>query len=276
MENAAKALEIAAGVLLAVLIISFIVYFFSTISEWPQQEDAMQTSEQLAQFNLEYEVYEKNAMYGVDVISCLNKAQSNNEKYVEGSAGFLAGNTYGRDFTINVYVKINSPLQERMEIYYFDESLNKEVQRMSDSTTEFIALSSPKTLSIIGIKELNTSRYYTDFNKDTDKLYSQTKVLDDAVKYVVPSGGSHRLTLADGTEKYYYSIMDSQLRKLLEISSNDLKITKKNNNPNTYRYWSTAIWETALYNFKTKRFSCDSINYNEKTGRVNELYFSEL
>ena len=105
MENTAKALEIVAGVLLAVIIISLIVYFFSTISEWPSQEDEMQSAEQLAQFNLEYEVYEKNAMYGVDVISCLNKARSNNQKYVEGTAGFLSGNRYGNDFTIDVYVR---------------------------------------------------------------------------------------------------------------------------------------------------------------------------
>lgn len=276
MENAAKALEIAAGLLLAVLIISLIVYFFSTISEWPQQEENMQTAEQLAQFNLEYEVYEKTAMYGVDVISCLNKAKSNNEKYVEGSAGFLSGNKYSNDFTIDVYVKINTPLQERMEIYYFDEDLNKETQRMSDSTTEFTSLSGVKTLSLLKIDELNNNKYYTDFLPSTDKLYSQTKVLDDGTKYMVPNGGSKKLSLDNGTEKNYYSITDSQLKKLLEISSKDLKITKKNNDPNTYRYWSTVVWETALYNFKTKRFTCDKINYNQKTGRVSELYFSEL
>ena len=109
MENAAKALEIAAGVLLAVIILSLIAYFFSTISEWPTQEDSMESAEQLAKFNLEYEVYEKSAMYGVDVISCLNKAKSNNEKYVEGSS-FLSGNRYGDEFTINVFVNIKEAL----------------------------------------------------------------------------------------------------------------------------------------------------------------------
>ena len=80
MENAAKALGIAAGVLLAVILMSLIAYFFSNLSEWPQQQDDMESAEQLAKFNKEYEVYEKSQMYGVDVISCLNKAKSNNEK----------------------------------------------------------------------------------------------------------------------------------------------------------------------------------------------------
>ena len=53
MDNATKALEIAAGVLLGVLIMSLIAYFFTEISEWPEQEDSMETAEQLAKFNLE-------------------------------------------------------------------------------------------------------------------------------------------------------------------------------------------------------------------------------
>lgn len=268
MENTAKALEIVAGVLLAVIIISLIVYFFSTISEWPSQEDEMQSAEQLAQFNLEYEVYEKNAMYGVDVISCLNKARSNNQKYVEGTAGFLSGNRYGNDFTIDVYVRISEPLEEYIEVHYFDQNTNKEEQRIvEDSNT--------KTLEIAKIDELNTARY-TAFTKD-DKLFSHPNKLTDPAKYIIPDGGTHKITLEDGTEQNYYSSEeDKQLIDLLQLSSTDFKITKKNNDPSTYRYWSTIVWETALYNFKTKRFKCDDIRYNEKTGRVSELYFSEI
>lgn len=270
MDNAAKALEIVAGVLLAVIIISLIVYFFSTISEWPSQEDEMQSAEQLAQFNLEYEVYEKTAMYGVDVISCLNKARSNNKKYVEGSAGFLSGNRYGNEFTINVYVRISTPLEENIEVYYFDQNTNKEEQR-------FISDSNTQKLQIAGIDELNAAKYYTAFTSD-DKLFSQSRKLDNKPdKYILPGGGTHQITLEDGTEQNYYSSEeDKQLIDLLQLSSTDFKITKKNNNPSTYRDWSTIVWETALYNLKTKRFKCDDIRYNEKTGRVSELYFSEI
>ena len=82
MENVSKALEIAAGVLLAVMIMSLISYFFSRIGIWPQEQDKMESAEQLAKFNTEYTVYEKKAMYGVDVISCLNKAKYLLHKYI--------------------------------------------------------------------------------------------------------------------------------------------------------------------------------------------------
>ena len=82
MENAVKALEMAAGVLLGVILMAAVAYFFTQISTWPENEDDLASSEQLAKFNQEYEVYNKSKMYGVDVLSCLNKVISNNaDKY---------------------------------------------------------------------------------------------------------------------------------------------------------------------------------------------------
>lgn len=84
MENAAKALEMAAGVMLGVILMALVTYFFTTVSSWPKNEEDIMSVDQLAKFNLEYEVYNKSMMYGVDVISCLNKVISNNEKYAQG------------------------------------------------------------------------------------------------------------------------------------------------------------------------------------------------
>ena len=71
------------------------------------------------------------------------------------------------------------------------------------------------------------------------------------------------------------SILDTQLESLLNFS-NFLTIKVDNNTGENLEYWSSATWQTALYNFKTKRFKCDFIGYSEVTGRVNEIYFSEL
>lgn len=279
MENAAKALEIAAGVILAVILMSLIAYFFSTISAWPQQQDDMESAEQLAEFNLEYEVYDKSAMYGVDVISCLNKARSNNEKYVEGG-GFLTGSKYDKNYIMNVYVKINTSLEEIIEIYYFNDE-QKEVQRFKDG--EFPGSSGPSELSALGLTQIGNTSYYTDLKGD-DPLWTLEKDLTDANKYMIPGGGTKKRTLDNGTEQMYYSLVDdngridktSSLYKLIEFSSSNPKITVKNGDSSTFRLWSTAVWSTALYSFKTKRFTCDYIGYSNVTGRVNEIYFSEV
>ena len=75
------------------------VAFISKVSIWPEAQDELKVTEQTAAFNKEYEVYQKSAMYGVNVISCLNKAKSNNEKYIEGGS-FVDDGTgvYGRNY----------------------------------------------------------------------------------------------------------------------------------------------------------------------------------
>ena len=78
MENATEALYIAAGTLLGVMIISIVVFFFRRVGSLQEQQDRMMTADQLAEWNNMYLAYNKKIMYGTDLISVLNKAQSNN------------------------------------------------------------------------------------------------------------------------------------------------------------------------------------------------------
>lgn len=272
MENAAKALEMAAGVLLGVMLMALISYFFSHVGEWPQQDDEIATQEQLAKFNLEYEVYDKKGMYGVDVISCLNKAQSNNEKYAEGNR-FLSGNAYGNQYYIDVWVSINSPLEEKLEVRYYDKN-QKEVIAYDDDAP--LVDGKELTMNDVGLfAGIDISKdNYTSFGI-TSPLKTTTVVLDTSKdnRYMEANSGSK--TYSETGKDYYSLLDDSQLETLLDFS-NFLTIKVDNNTGENLEYWSSATWQTALYNFKTKRFKCDFIGYNDETGRVNAIYFSEL
>ena len=275
MENAAKALELAAGVLLGVMLMALISYFFSHVGEWPQQDDEIATQEQLAKFNLEYEVYDKKGMYGVDVISCLNKAKSNNEKYAEGNR-FLSGAAYGEQYYIDVCVNINSPLEEKLEVRYYDKN-QKEVVAYDDDAP--LVDGKELTMNDVGLfAGLDMSKdNYTSFII-TSPLKTTTVVLDASKdnRYMEANAGSEIYPKEGEEQKKYYSLMkDTQLESLLNFS-NFLAIKVDNNTGENLEYWSSATWQTALYNFKTKRFKCDFIGYSEVTGRVNEIYFSEL
>lgn len=273
MENAAKALEIAAGVLLGVLLMALISFFFSRIGEWPEQNDEITTAEQLAKFNLEYEVYDKKGMYGVDVISCLNKAKSNNEKYAEGNR-FLSGSAYGSQYYIDVWVNINSPLEEKLEVRYYDRE-QKEVVAFGDSPVK-INGNTVKMGEIGLFRGIDLSNgKYTSFNENSD--IRTTTVTLTGENYMDANSGSKSYVENEGdTAKNYYSLMeDSQLENLLKFS-NYLTVQVDNQTGSNYDKWSSVTWQTALYNFKTKRFKCDFIGYSEVTGRVNEIYFSEL
>ena len=81
MENASKALLIAAGVLIAIMTISGLVLMFNKLSEVSQTEQESLRTKQLAEFNREYEAYNRRDLYGGQIISVMNKMLDNNEKY---------------------------------------------------------------------------------------------------------------------------------------------------------------------------------------------------
>ncbi len=78
--------------------------------------------------------------------------------------------------------------------------------------------------------------------------------------------------------KQYYALRssDRKLYNLLNYAGNNMKQVVTNTSGKNLDVWSRAIWSTALYDFKTKRFKCDYIGYNSVTGRVDKIYFSEL
>lgn len=277
MENAARALEIAAGVLLGVLLMAAISYFFSNIGEMPAQEDEIMKQEQLAEFNESFEVFQKSGMYGVDVISCLNKAKSNNEKYAEGRR-FLSGSSYGDQYKIDVYVNINEPLKEMIEVFAYSNSAKKLVQIFPVSTDL-----SGDTLQEVGLITSANQYEYTSFTPSMDIFLAASKgeVVLTGSDLLIPANAVEMTPPTQTYTKKYFSLrkneassVDNELEKLLKFS-NTMKIQKMNLKSNK-DVWNSVIWTTALYDFKSKKFKCDYLGYNEDTGRVNVIYFSEI
>ena len=81
MENASKALIIAGGVLLAVIIIGILVYTWGNVSSFVSSQDDLKDQQQLASFNKQFESYYKSLLRGAEVASIINKVRSNNVAY---------------------------------------------------------------------------------------------------------------------------------------------------------------------------------------------------
>lgn len=78
MENASKALIIAGGILLALILLATFVYLFGLMTQNTKEQDRVQLMEQIAEFNKQYESYERNLLRGVDIASVCNKANNYN------------------------------------------------------------------------------------------------------------------------------------------------------------------------------------------------------
>ena len=78
MENAAKALMIAAGILIAIVIISVLVSTFSTMSGFQMSKLSEEERQQIIEFNEQYTKYVNQYVYGTEVGSLINKHASDN------------------------------------------------------------------------------------------------------------------------------------------------------------------------------------------------------
>lgn len=76
MENASKALLIAGGVLIAILIVSVLVVTLNIVNSNQRTREKALATEQLAEFNQKYEAYNKKALIGTDIITLKNMAKS--------------------------------------------------------------------------------------------------------------------------------------------------------------------------------------------------------
>ncbi len=80
MENATKALIMAATVLIAVLILALGVYLFRNYSEVARKNEERQSAQSLVQYNTKIEKYKDKTLSIQDVLTIANLAKDYNER----------------------------------------------------------------------------------------------------------------------------------------------------------------------------------------------------
>lgn len=81
MENATHALLIAGGILLGILTITMLVFMFANLNTIGTAQAEKQEADALTAWNAEWEAYNKQLLYGAQVLTVLNKAEQNNAEY---------------------------------------------------------------------------------------------------------------------------------------------------------------------------------------------------
>lgn len=95
MENASKALLIAGGTLIALLIIATLVLTISKLGENKRSESLNGKDTQLADFNRDFDRYAENSITGTDIVSLIYKINDYNIKRENVENGEEpAGSTY--------------------------------------------------------------------------------------------------------------------------------------------------------------------------------------
>ena len=107
MENASKALLIAGGVFLALLTISMFVLMINNVKNVDIMQKEQAQIEDIKKWNQEWEVYNKENMYGAEVLTVLNKSENSKEQ--------------GYNINFDVYKKDNS----KGDKYYLQKNKSK-------------------------------------------------------------------------------------------------------------------------------------------------------
>lgn len=130
MENASKALIMAGGVLIALMVASLVAFFFKNISEWQGMQETGEELEQMVEFNEQYEVYGRD-VYGSELLSIANKIADYNKRQAEDK-GYLKIELQvqlTKDMDASFFKKGNySSVQMKTEV----ENLQAEIKRVGD------------------------------------------------------------------------------------------------------------------------------------------------
>lgn len=92
MENASKALIIAATVLVSVLILAILVYLFMDYSDFSYKNEKNQANQALIQYNTKFTKYEDKTLTIQDVFSIVNLAKDYNERKSVSEISVKLGN----------------------------------------------------------------------------------------------------------------------------------------------------------------------------------------
>lgn len=152
MENATKALLMAGGVLIAIIIITLLVKTYGNIGAFQRQQLSVEEAEQIEEFNKDYKKYDGQYVYGTEVITVINRS-ANSDSYIKINIVFADDYTYnkvtyrnGKKTSKTVTVKSGKELTltTEEEKYNF---INDESTSFGSSTTD-----SEGNIEITGLK----------------------------------------------------------------------------------------------------------------------------
>ena len=81
MENSAKALLMASGVLVTMLIVTLLFYFKGKLTEYYNDQGKIDDIANVADFNKQFTNYERNKVYGYEIISLANMVEDYNTRH---------------------------------------------------------------------------------------------------------------------------------------------------------------------------------------------------
>lgn len=236
MENASKALIMAGGVLIALMILGALILMFNNLSNY-QGTDIQNTREaQILEFNNQYETYNRDDVRGSDVYSLLNKVVDYNER--KSSAG-----VEGVDIQFE-------PMEVKIDLGDLNNYQYDNVKRLFKTGTYTISTNENTFENAILDEIVRIEKKYT--------IGSLKKIMLGITKIFVDNRST------DSEKNEAVRLYNTYVSTSNQISSwNDLNSNHKSDICAYYEY----------VQFKRAHFKCTNTKYNKQTGRIIKMEF---
>lgn len=130
MENASKALLMAGGILIALLILGALIMMFTSLQDYQNSNDARTKNTQIAEFNNQFEPYNKEGLTLMELKSVYNKIVSNNNQHsldtngnIDKKSGYFIDDNIEEIVTKEIEIKRGGEtVKERIPLEEFKNS----------------------------------------------------------------------------------------------------------------------------------------------------------
>lgn len=247
MENASKALVMAAGILLGLMILGALILLFNNLSSYQQSNQQIELESQIVEFNNQFTTYARKDVRGNELYSLLNRViDYNKRKTLEGNS-------------------------EATQIGYQPMSIKFSLKSPDGKDQKSLTMD-----GVVRFFQNNKNEYIIDKANNTFEDY-----INDQIKKLTKgnSGSSDDLTenelnqLTTGMTKIFLESNASNSNK--KVAENAFKtITGKDITYEQIQNYKERVY--AYYEFvqfKRAHFDCIESNYDSDTGRILYLEF---
>lgn len=263
MENASKALIIAGGVLIALMIIGLIVVMYNNVKTVNNGDTESTRSQQITEFNQQYTTYDRNNVRGSDLYSLLNKVIDYNRR--ESSAG-TRGQSDSAGWADNGQDINYSP----MTITFTFKKNGTGGSIRNQLSVDTNRLFNKDSYTVSGNKNSETD--FINIKKKIDVLEN-----GDTATHKVGYGQDVLTNLTTGMSKIFLTGNPTDDKKQEAVNQYN-RLVHQNQKVSNWDELQTKKEDVYTYyeyiQFKRARFDCTHTEYDTKTGRITELDFT--
>ena len=236
MENASKALIMAGSILMAILVISLLVYGYNSLSRVEQTKTNVEDNSKISEFMLKFEQFNRsekdqdNPLYGSELLSLANLQEDYNTKEANVNSGYQK-----IDITVVISTGVTGSEYFKAGTYKIEQ-----ITRQKDQIEKQIA---------------NYEKPVGRYNNRSVKYYSQKTYREIAIDF----GMSPPSDMPDYDIPANYLESNSTTSKLLQ------EIQEYTNLKTEYNEFKTG-----------KKFYCTEVKYDDYNGRITDMRFEEV